>query len=284
MRILIALFLAALALTACGVRIDSPDPTPEPPSSDEILRQREALRAEALAALDPAGDPDVTALTRHAAAHVHALGGVWRAWPAGDGPSPTVDPTPDVAVGPDGVLPWLRATESDLRTAVLDADDGSLATLFASIAVSRAVDADNLARAAGAEPALPHLPEQVRTTSSAVVRALDAAAHALEEQAAQTAAAGGDHRPLARAAEQRRALAEQIVQRNGWAGTPRDPREPFYGEAALSAGALDRDLALVFVTAVGEEDQRGDLLDAALAFGRAAARAGEDLGALPGIA
>ena len=45
MRTIVALLLATLALTGCGVRLDAPDPTPTSPTADEAIRQREALRA-----------------------------------------------------------------------------------------------------------------------------------------------------------------------------------------------------------------------------------------------
>lgn len=282
MRTLVALVLAALALAGCGLRLDAPDPTASPASADETLRQREALRAAELAAIDPA-DGALAAVAARARAQEEALGGVWRAWPAGDGPTPTVDPTADVAVGPGGVLPWLRATRPGLEDAVVDAGDPGLATLLAAVAIARAVDEDALARAAGEDPGLPGPPTGLATTDPGLVRALDAAAHTLQELAARAGAAGEDPAPLAGAAESWRTLSEAIVTANGWAGTSADPREPLYDVGTAGVAEVDRDLALALLAAVDDTPDRRAMLDAAVGRAIAAARAGADLGALPGL-
>lgn len=282
MRTVVALLLAALTLSGCGLRLDLPDPTPSPASADERLRQREALRAAELAGIDPV-DALRAATASHARTQEAALGGVWRAWPAGDGPSPTDDPTADAVVGPEGVLAWLRHTRPSLEDAVVAADDPRLATLLAAVAVSRAVDEDALAIAAGEKPPVSPAPTDLPTADAGVVRALDAAAHSLEELAARSAAADGDPRPSAAAAEAWRTLAERIVDANGWAGTAADPREPLYDVEVTRTEEVDRDLALTFIAAVGETPDRRAMLDAAVSRAIAAARAGLDLGALPGI-
>lgn len=282
MRTLVALVLAALALAGCDLRLDAPDPSASPASADETLRQREALRAAELAAIDPA-DGALAAVAARARAQEEALGGVWRAWPAGDGPTPTVDPTADVAVGPGGVLPWLRATRPGLEDAVVDAGDPGLATLLAAVAIARAVDEDALARAAGEDPGLPGPPADLATTDPGLVRALDAAAHTLQELAARAGAAGEDPAPLAGAAESWRTLSEAIVTANGWAGTSADPREPLYDVGTAGVAEVDRDLALALLAAVDDTPDRRAMLDAAVGRAIAAARAGADLGALPGL-
>lgn len=282
MRTLVALVLAALALAGCGLRLDAPDPTASPASADETLRQREALRAAELAAIDPA-DGALAAVAARARAQEEALGGVWRAWPAGDGPTPTVDPTADVAVGPGGVLLWLRATRPGLEDAVVDAGDPGLATLLAAVAIARAVDEDALARAAGEDPGLPGPPADLATTDPGLVRALDAAAHTLQELAARAGAAGEDSAALAGAAESWRTLSESIVTANGWAGTAADPREPLYDVGTAGVAQVDRDLALALLAAVDDTPDRRAMLDAAVGRAIAAARAGADLGALPGL-
>ncbi|MGM0385570.1 MAG: hypothetical protein ACQERF_06265 [Actinomycetota bacterium] len=283
MRTLVSLLLMALTLTGCGLRLDAPDPTPSPASPDEVLRQREALRAAELAGLASAGDPILEDVALRAAAQEDALGGVWRAWPEGDGPTPTADPTADVVVGAGGVLAWLRATRPSLQDAVVAAGDRDLATLFAAIAVARAVDEDRLALAGGEDQPLPDMPTDLVTDDPAVVRALDAAAFVLEELAAQASASGEDHEAMAQQAEEWRTLAARLVTSNGWEGTAADPREPFYHIGTASTAAVDHDLAVAFVTAVGGAADRGAMLEAAIARALAASRQGEDIGALPGV-
>jgi hypothetical protein len=282
MRTLVSLLLVALALTGCGLRVDAPDPTPSAASQDEVLRQREALRAAELASAG-AGSDLLDDITGRAAVQGAALGGVWRAWPDGDGPTPTTDPSSDVVIGAGGVLAWLRATRPSLSDAVLAADDPDLATLLAAIAVARAVDEDLLALAAGEDPPLPDVPDDLVTGDPAVVRALDGAAHVLEELAARASASGEDHADLARRAEQWRTLAARMVTVNGWEGTAADPREPFYEVGSASAASVDRDLAVAFVTAIGGAADREAMLEAAIACALAASRQGEEIGALPGV-
>lgn len=283
MRTLVSLLLAALALSGCGVRIDAPDPTPSAPSADEMIRQREALRAEELAGLDTAGDPLLDEVVAHARSQAAALGGVWRAWPGGDGPTPTTDPTADVAVGSGGVLEWLRRTRPSLEEAVVGAQDGDLVAILGAVAVARAVDEDALAVAAGEDPAVAGIPADLVTTDATVVRALDAAAQALEEIAARARAAGEDNRELAGTAEGLRALAARLAVENGWAGTGADPREPFYDVVATDVAEVDRDLALTLLAALEGAPDRRQMLGAATGRAVAAARAGERLGALPGL-
>lgn len=283
MRTIVALLLATLALTGCGVRLDAPDPTPTSPTADEAIRQREALRAAELTAVVPAGDPLLESVADHAVAHLGALGGVWRAWPAGDGPTPTTDPTADVTVGPDGVLAWLRTTRPSLEEAVVEATDTDLVAVLGAIAVSRALDEDALAVAAGEEPPVDDLPADLATADPGGARALDAAAHTLEVLAARAAAAGEDADALARAAEARRVLAARLVADNGWEGTAADPREPFYDVVATTTAEVDGGLALALLAALGDAPDRAAVLDAAVGRAVAAARGGEDLGPLPGL-
>ncbi|NCD19391.1 MAG: hypothetical protein EOL89_05350 [Actinobacteria bacterium] len=282
MRTLVSLLLVALALSGCGLRVDAPDPTPSAASQDEVLRQREALRAAELATAG-AGTELLEDVAARAAVQGAALGGVWRAWPDGDGPTPTTDPTSDVVVGEGGALAWLRATRPSLRDAVVAADDPDLATLLAAIAVARAVDEDLLALAAGEDPRLPDVPEDLVTGDPAVVRAIDGAAHVLEGLAARASAAGEDHADLARRAELWRTLADRMVSANGWEGTAADPREAFYEVGSASTASVENDLAVAFVTAIGGAADRQAMLEAAVACALAASRQGAEIGPLPGV-
>lgn len=275
--------LAALVLSGCGLRIDAPDPTPSPPSADEVVRQREALRSQALAEVE--GEEAVARVAGHAAQQLDALGGVWVAWPAGDGPTPTADPTPDIVVAPGaaGVLASLDATIPDLVSASQDADDAGLARLLAAVATARTADAEVLAAALGAARDLPPLPATLESTDAEVVRSLDAAAWLLESIAARTRASGGDAGPLVERAEALRELGHTTVAANGWLGTAADPRDPWYPASDDDVATIEADLARVLVAAIGERDGREGLLAAARNCAALAARGGADLGALPGL-
>lgn len=287
---LLGLLLALVALTGCGVRLDSPDPVPSSPDAAEVVRQREALRARQFAAVEPEGEHAdlVAAVATHASAQLDALGGVWVAWPAGDGPTPTADATADVVIGPGaaGLLDSLTATTPDVAAAALAGGDPEIATLYAAIATARTVDADRLAVALGTPGAVTPLPGSLDTPDPAVARALDAAAYRLETLAARERAADAAaeaERFVARAGEFR-SLAEGIVAANGWLGTAADPREPYYPVTEDDAATLHRDLAVLLVAAVGDSDDRAGMLDAALSCALEASRRGQELGALPGLA
>jgi len=283
-RRLLALVLAAVALTGCGVRIDGPDPSPSAPTLDEVLRQREALRAEALAATD--GGDLGTQVTAHAARQLEALGGVWIAWPQGDGPTPTPAPSADVVVAPgaEGLLAALDRTTPDLVAATGEVATPELARLFAAIATARTADAEGLAGALGAARELPALPVEIHSADPAVARALDAAAWVLEAAAARSRAAGEDPGPLTERASLLRGLGEFVVTANGWSGTPGDPREAWYPlDAADDLAGLEADLARVLVAAVGAPEGRDGLLQAARNCAALAARGGADVGPLPGL-
>jgi hypothetical protein len=108
-----------LALTGCGVRLDTPPPALPSPGADETARQGAAERATAVAALaqeaatDAAG-ADVAVLDRIASdarAHADALGGVWAPpdWATTAGmPTPTPSPTS----GPGETAPPVAPTST----------------------------------------------------------------------------------------------------------------------------------------------------------------------------
>lgn len=71
--------LAALLLAGCGVRLDTPPPTPAPPSAGEQARQSAAQALQTIANYD--GDlesSELSWLIDHAEAQAAALGGVWQ--------------------------------------------------------------------------------------------------------------------------------------------------------------------------------------------------------------
>lgn len=277
--------LAVAALLAgCGLRLDSPDPTPSPPSADEVARQREALRAEALARLPHGGEEALVAVALHAGQQLDALGGVWVAWPAGDGPSPTDAPAADIVIGPGatGVLEALDEGIPDLVAATREAEDPALARLFAAIATARTADAERLATAVGVPRDIPPMPSVITATVPEVVRSLDATAWLIEAIAARRRAAGEDAGALIERAAELRRLAEATVTANGWVDA--DPRDPWYpvSEADDAAG-LEANLARALVAAIGESAARESLLAAARTSAVLAARGGAEVGALPGV-
>lgn len=278
MRRAVALLALALALGGCGLRVDAPDPTPPTPAANEVVRQREALRADALAGASGT-------VGTHAAAQRDALGGIWMAWPQGDGPAPSAAPTADIATptSPTELLAALRSTTPDLTAAALAVTDGELATLLASIAVARTLDERALAGELGANPApLPALPDEVATADAALVRSLDAAAWAYEVHAA--AAVPAEAARLAARATRLRHLAGQAALANGWSGTAQDPREPVYDIAELPAPArIEQDLLGAFLADFAATQDRAAHLAAMLNCAGQSASAGAELGSLPGL-
>ena len=284
----IAAALLALALTGCELRLDEPDPSPAPPSAAEQVRQREALRAHAFAAL--AGtDPVLAGLADHATVQLDALGGVWEPWP-GDGAPPTPPPAPRADIAPHdpaSALEALAATTPEVCDAAASADEADDALVYGSICLSRRLDRWALAETLGeAGPVIPGIADSVSTTDPALVRALDAAAYALDVHAAKARAAGDPDAgtALAERAAALRMIAVSAVDANGWSGTDADPREPYYDIAELPAVAeIEADLARAFIAALALDGSRTGLLAAAFSCAAAARAGGVDLGALPGI-
>lgn len=272
----------ALLLAGCAVRIDTPDPTPEPPSQAEIVRQREVLRAEVFAGI---GFGEGAAVATHAQIQLDALGGVWEAWPDGDGPTDAETPEgADIATppGPTELSAALVQTTPDLVEAAIDADNAVSSSLYASIAVARTADEVALALAQG-QPGSPSWPDSALTALPEVIRALDAAAYGLDILAAQDSAAGLETTAQADA-ERFRRWADASALELGIAGTDQDPREPLYSVETIERGRIYADLAEVLVTAVPPSADRGAVLAAAQACANAATLHGATVGPLPGLA
>lgn len=285
----IAAALVVLALTGCEVRLDEPDPSPAPPSAAEEIRQREALRAAAFAELAQSDDGVLGTLGAHASVQVEALGGVWVPWPDGGAPE-TPPPAPVADISPTdaaSALEALASTTPEVCDAAVGAAEADDALVYGSICLARRLDRWALAESLGEPgPVVAALPEAIGTSDPGLVRALDAAAYALDVHAANARAGGDDAGSAAHAtrAAEFRYLAISAVDANGWAGTDADPREPFYDITALPSPAeIEADLARAFVAALAVDGSRPALLAAAFTCAAAARAGGVDLGALPGI-
>lgn len=283
----LAVAILALTLTGCELRLDEPDPTPAPPSAAEQTRQREALRAEALAELAGHSDPALAALGEHASVQLAELGGVWEPWPSGGAPETPPPPAePDISpTDAQSTLDALATTNPELCEAAVSEED---ALLYGSLCLARRLDALALAESLGQPgPTVPGLPQSLETADPALVRAMDAAAYALDVHAANARAAedteGGAE--LADRAAALRILAIGAVDANGWSGTDADPREPYYDVSTLpSVAEIEAGLANAFIAALDSEGSRGALLAAAFSSAAKARAGGVDLGALPGLA
>lgn len=233
LRRTICALVALLALSACGtVRLEEPAAEVEAPTASEAMRQRTAQDAELLADLAEhvAGEEtrpevlqvvaDLTAATQ---VHVDALGGVW------------VPTTGRMIAGPiphgdaDRLLAVMTELAARARTDALAAE-GDVATLLASISVSRSLLSQRLAEAVGVPPeplAAPEAPRSLDPDDAAeLIRTLDALGHAEEVAAAR---GEGDARTQAAArARMWRSEAELAAQAAEVAGTDEDPREIAY--------------------------------------------------------
>lgn len=277
-RVVGLLALVALGLAACGVRLDTPPPTPAPPDAVEEVRQAAAVDAEELARLAEAaagaGGPEtiLTAVADGSEAQADALGGRWEPWPSasptGGEPSPTTVPTP--ATDATAVLDALVAGAAEARSAALETTDGDLAGVLGAVAVWRTVTAAELAETLGADVSLPtgtpYPPSALAEweMDSGTVLVLDSARYAYEVVAAR---ADGDPRAAAAA----RADHLHDLSDAGVAALGDDPRRGVYdlGEAedaaALAARAEEAVLGqLLFRLTLTGRDGREGVLDAAL--------------------
>lgn len=154
----VALVTGSLALSGCGVRLESPPPAEPSPDAVELVRGRavaDALGlADAAAALAAGGvaDPvrvvldDVVAFsTRHA----EELGGVYDSGLPDATPSTSPSPTPSAATDVGTLLAELVDDAARAADGADDVPEGALARLVASVAVARDGLADRLAAATG---------------------------------------------------------------------------------------------------------------------------------------
>ncbi|NMR19557.1 ferritin-like domain-containing protein [Cellulomonas fimi] len=305
-------------LAGCGLRLETPPPSPLTPDVLESARQRataDAVGLEVLAAApagDPAGDPaDPVLSTRrtiaaHAREHVTQLGGTYR---SGLEPttSPSSAPTPVVTPGavpaaatPEVLVDRLEEAAASARADASSVPDGPFARLLASVAAERLLAARALAAAAGIEgPALPQVvaPDAVPgglapSALSELVAAEDAAGYGYEVVAAKLSGA-------ARAAAVDRALvhrtrAEQWAELAEIARTGFDPRRTVYAvppgledpaAAAALARSMEQSLAATYASLVASADPelRSGLVDALAESSAAAVAWGAPVPAFPGL-
>lgn len=273
--------LLVLLLTGCGVRLDVPDPTVEEPSAAEIVRQREALRAEVLSRIEFV---EAGTLAANARVQLDALGGVWEAWPDGDGPDDAPERESADITAPqstDEAASLLAHTTPDLVTAAVDAHDSAVASLYASIAVARTADETRL-RVNGGEMPRPEWPETVITSSPELIRELDAAAYRLDILAAQDSANGRESSARADASLLR-SWADASAHAISVVGSEDDPREPVYDAAGIDLGTLYGALTETMVAASATNSDRAAIIGAAEAAAIATVINGGEVAALPGV-
>lgn len=307
---------STLALGGCGLRLETPDPPVLVADDAEVLRDRSAREAAALAdaateAAATAEAPVATALTALAEAsgqHLAALGGVYVPFPAGTPgsdttptPTPTVSPAPRT---PADVLELLRAATERARTDATAGTEPGMTLLLTSIALDRQLLADALTTALdgttpelGDVPAPDGLPAGLDAQVAAVlVQSEDAAGMAWEIVAAR-AADGARERAAARAVLHRD-RAQAWAEAAGIDGTGTDPRRSAYDlpdtitDATLPSasmwaalGEIERALGETYAGLVPDVEpaRRSGLLDAALEALRRAASLGATIPAFPGM-
>jgi len=277
----IAVVAATLVVTGCGaVRWESEDPPTQSAGPDEQVRQDHAEQAQRLAdlaqaaaATDAALAPLLDAVAQDALTQLDVLGGVWR--PSGRHLEPAA-PQGDAA----DVQVALTETATAAREAAVTSGT-DLAELFAGIAVSRSLRADQLAAALGTEPGAVEaaLPAVLDPAASAdLVRTMDALGQAWEIVAARAADAG----PAQAQALTWREQAQQVAEVAGVADTPEDPRAVSYDLDATDVAAaipdLETDLMpcwLAQVSTTADDDRRA-VIDLALSAARAGGLADPD--------
>lgn len=297
--LLVGALAAALALAGCDLRLEGPPPTEPTPGASELVRERTVADALALAAAatcaravaDEAAAPVLDDVTAFSTAHAGRLGGVYDSGL----PGATGTPAPSaVPATPDDVLAALRADAGTALTDAASVDDGALARLIASVAVSRRSLATRLAAALGEpEPAATPTPAESAPATLAPsvapsatpapsgtpalpggLTAEDAAALALAHDQAGfglevvAAKLDGDARASTyAAAAAHRVAGEAWAQRAGIASSGADPRRAAY---ALPADVDDPDGARALAASL--EAAVADAASAALVRATAGAR------------
>lgn len=269
----IAVLAAALTVTGCGpVRLESEDPPSQSADAEEDLRQehaQQALRlaelAQAAAVTDPALAPLLDAVAQDALTQLEVFGGVRRSSGRHLEPAAPRGDAADVEVA-------LADAAGVAREAAVSSE-GDLAELFAGIAVSRSLRADQLAAALGTEPDAvePALPVALDPAASAdLIRTLDALGQAWEITAARAEDAG----PAVAQALAWRDEAQQVAELAGVADTPEDPRDVSYALGATDIDAAIADLEadlmpcwLAQVATTADDDRRA-VIDLALSTAR----------------
>lgn len=300
----LALVAGAALLGGCGVRLESPPPTPPVPDAVEEVRQDGAVDAATIATTvaEVTGAEGEVAevlerVAEQARTHADALGGVWEAWPGGAPEGVTTAPVrtdPPVAdPAPQDVLDLLTAGAADARAASLASPDDAVAAVLASVSIARSHAAADLAGAlgedlgpaAGAELSPDAL--VARGSDGPTLLVLDQARHAFETVAARST---GTSREAAagRAAHLQllvdTALADGAPDRRPGVYDLPDATDDLSAEQAAAVDAESRLLAhwVFSITLTGPEQRESLLAAAELAAGQVRAWGGT-LEELPGL-
>jgi hypothetical protein len=280
--------VTTLTLAGCGaLRLESEDPPTQSAGAEEQLRQEHAVQTWRLAELarsaattDPEHAAVLESVAQDALVQLETLGGVWK--PSGRHLQPA-SPRGDATA----VLEALTASADAALQSSIDGD-GELAQMFAGIAVSRSLRADQLTVSLGSEPDAvePALPAAIDPATSAdLVRTLDALGQAWEVVAARSE----DPTTPSEQARSRREEAQQLAELAGVADAPDDPRAVSYDlgtDLAATIADLRADLVPCWLLQVGTttgEDRRA-VIDLALAAARDAglSEVGADIPAIVG--
>ena len=317
----IALLSAALLLSGCQVRLDTPDPEELVPDAAEQARSGAVADSLAIAAAadyllsspDDVLAPVLMAISADSTQHVEALGGVYESGL----PTPEADeeesPTPEPALGSDAtvdsLIADLQAAAETNFTVALSQDSAEQFHLYGAIGVAQAVAADRLTVITGGEvseigpavfPSTVSVPESTRDS---LILAEDQLGYLYEFLAARSGISPQDSSDevVASAAALRAQLlglsrihtdrAEQWAAAGNISNTVADPREATYAlptevdEASIPhADALLADLVPIYSLHAFQAgaDQREVSLDLWLLISLEASRTGSELGAFPG--
>lgn len=297
-RALGAALLAAVTLTGCGVRLETPPPEVPVADAAEEVRQQAAraaseLHAAARSARTAADEPEVVevlvAVETAAARHHAALGGLWEPWP-GAGPDATASPGPDATPTPTpadstpgDVLDLLEESAAAARDGAID-QAGELGRLLGSVAISRTHLAADLGGALGVDvqtlPAAPLPAPEPGSVDPGTSRAVDAARYAFEVVAARS---DGGQRDAAVA------RAAQLAAVAGAVAPEEDEREVAYDVSGADttrdlAGAAELDVVAAYLALLdGDRTDRAAVLDAATHAARQARSWDTALPVLPGL-
>lgn len=285
-----------LAVSACGLRLETAPPAPLDPDAVESARQSataDAMALEALAGLaaqdaDDAAAAVLTSVAEASGHHVDALGGIYVATPspgpASSTPSPTTGSAVPEAAATDAaaVVALLDETAAVARADATLVPDAALARLLAAIATNRLLLAERLASTADVErpTTTPYrVPEAAPTglsseLATAVIRSEDAAGLAWEVVAARRSDSA--RQVAARRADVHRDRAEAWAALLDVSGTGLDPRDAAYDlpdalvgaadaqAATVAVRGLEQALAATYATAVASvpAEERGVMIDA----------------------
>lgn len=258
-RLLVAALAAALLLTGCDLRLETPAPQAPQPDAAELARSRTvedaAMLAEhaRLAALSPAADDDAVSQALGSVAafsdlHSEQLGGVYDSGLEADGALPETASSAPPIVAPGDVLALLAVTTLTARADANAAASGGLARLLASVSTARAELAVRLAGALGVEaptgvtPGFDPAPAPGAvdlTVLSALVLAEDEAGYAFEVIAAKLS--DGQRAEAQARAAQHRGRAQVWADTSGLVSAGSDPRRLAY---ALPTGLDDPAVAV----------------------------------------